>query len=148
MSLAKLSTQILAGGKAAYSYGEPCPDASSLPFSRYIYLFFRVSIANSHMVVSIDCDDAYRTPKDLIKHCLLEHKNDSYRPMPIPSKPETASLPTVPMTLPSYMVIPRDIRQAPILKDRHASIGPWVSISSHLFWLILLLMMLWPLGFA
>jgi hypothetical protein len=73
-----------------------------------------------------DCDDDYRTPKDLINHCLLEHKNDSYRPTPKPSKPGPMTLPKVPLTLPSYMVIPRNIRQGPISKDRHTLIGPWV----------------------
>jgi hypothetical protein len=73
------------------------------------------------------CDDDYKTAKDLFEHCLLEHKDDAYRPTPIPFQAERMELPEVPATVPSYMVIPRDIRQAPISAGRHALVGPWVS---------------------
>lgn len=91
----------------------------------------------SHCVLSVGlidktlhfegCDDDYKTAKDLFEHCLLEHKDDAYRPTPIPFQAERMELPEVPATVPSYMVIPRDIRQAPISAGRHALVGPWVS---------------------
>jgi len=73
-----------------------------------------------------DCDLSFRTPKYLVAHCALEHSNDIRRPSTEPFKPTLMSMPPVPLTLPSYMVVPRDIRQTPISKDRHALLGPWV----------------------
>lgn len=90
----------------------------------------RKSIHSSLSFSFEDCDLTYKTPKGLVTHCLLEHDGDTRRLSSMPFKPTLLDMPPVPLKLPSYMVVPRDIRQTPISKERHALLGPWVNISS------------------
>jgi len=73
-----------------------------------------------------DCDLGYRSSRDLVAHCQQEHGIDRHRPSPTPFKPILIDMPPVPLQMPSYMVVPRDIRQTPVSKERHALLGPWV----------------------
>ncbi|KII82877.1 hypothetical protein PLICRDRAFT_180949 [Plicaturopsis crispa FD-325 SS-3] len=70
-----------------------------------------------------DCDDSFRTPRELLQHHLLNHRSDHLRRTPAPYKPPVFSAPLVPKTLPTYMVEPQDIRQPGISRERHARLG-------------------------
>ncbi|KII95278.1 hypothetical protein PLICRDRAFT_34119 [Plicaturopsis crispa FD-325 SS-3] len=73
-----------------------------------------------------DCDDSFRTPRELLQHHLLSHRSDHLRRTPAPYKPPVFSAPPAPKTLPTYMVEPQDIRQPGISRERHARLGTWV----------------------
>jgi hypothetical protein len=88
------------------------------------------SIHNSPSSCFEDCDLTYKSPKGLVTHYLSEHDGDTRRPSSMPFKPTLLDMPPVPLKLPSYMVVPRDIRQTQISKERHALLGPWVNIYS------------------
>lgn len=106
---------------------------SAVPYSAHT----KVQIFRMHFLINLThcfdcqaCDDLYLSSKDLVAHCFLEHKGEehSLRQPTKPFKPPMPLMPSVPQTMPAYMVVPRDVRPAPISKARHAVLGPWVRI--------------------
>lgn len=93
--------------------------------------FILVPLVSQPHYVPTDCDEDWPTPEKLVAHCDEKHKGDKLRPGPAPFTPSTTFLPPVPPTLPSYMVLPRDVRQASITRERHAVLGPWVSVNTR-----------------
>jgi hypothetical protein len=77
------------------------------------------------------CKDTFSNSRDLLNHNLMKHRNDPLKDSASPVI-YNGTIPTqkLPESLPSYAVVP--VLQTPISIDRHAKLGPWVSIYCNL----------------
>ncbi|KAH0587934.1 hypothetical protein H2248_006686 [Termitomyces sp. 'cryptogamus'] len=72
-----------------------------------------------------DCEESFRTPRQLVKHHQAEHRNDSPKPSDTPFSPILKTPPDAsPPVLPSYLMEP--IQRPSMTKERHGNLGPWV----------------------
>ncbi|KAG6885477.1 hypothetical protein C0993_001342 [Termitomyces sp. T159_Od127] len=72
-----------------------------------------------------DCEESFRTPRQLVKHHRNAHRNDSFKPSNTPFVPTFKTpAPASPLVLPSYLMEP--IQRPSMTKERHDSLGPWV----------------------
>ncbi|KAG5721026.1 pH-response transcription factor pacC, partial [Termitomyces sp. T112] len=71
-----------------------------------------------------DCEESFRTPRQLVKHHQAEHRNDSPKPSDTPFSPILKTPPDAsPPVLPSYLMEP--IQRPSMTKERHGNLGPW-----------------------
>jgi hypothetical protein len=77
-----------------------------------------------------DCKETHESPISLLRHMKLKHTDDSYYlPSTEPFAPEMPkALPELPEYMPAYLHEPYRIRPARISAQRHAHLGPWVSV--------------------
>ncbi|KAG6891708.1 hypothetical protein C0992_010111 [Termitomyces sp. T32_za158] len=77
---------------------------------------------------SVYCKESFRTPRQLVKHHRNVHRNNSPKPSDTPFAPTLKTPPPAsPLVLPSYLMEP--IQRPSMTKERHGSLGPWVSIA-------------------
>ena len=79
-----------------------------------------------------DCDDSFRTAGKLLKHFQAKHGNDELKPAAGILVPRLEAPPEAPKSLPSYMLVTREVLPRKITPDRHKILIPWVSISLEL----------------
>lgn len=77
-----------------------------------------------------DCDESFRTPRQLIKHKRNDHDSSAVlRPTALPvavSSRALGMIPQIPKILPSYMTEYRVVQPASITKSRHEVVMPMV----------------------
>lgn len=81
--------------------------------------------------INVDCERAFASSKELLHHhSSYRHRGQPLKRTPDPFEPvNTEPLPPLPLTLPSYMIIPRRIAQHPISKVVHNWLGAKVSMT-------------------
>lgn len=74
----------------------------------------------------LDCEDRFRTVGQLRRHVDKHAVGSPLKPSCKLFRPTLVPPPEPPATLPSYMVISRQVRQASVPRARHANLYPWV----------------------
>ncbi|RDB20095.1 hypothetical protein Hypma_012842 [Hypsizygus marmoreus] len=83
----------------------------------------------SHAIIPLlcaygDCEESFRSPRQLAKHHQAEHSNDPPKLSASIYAPKLDTPVAIPEVVPSYLIEP--VRRASMSKERHAVIGPWV----------------------
>ncbi|KAG5639688.1 hypothetical protein H0H81_005871 [Sphagnurus paluster] len=72
----------------------------------------------------LDCQESFRTPRQLAKHHRVEHRDTTLKPSAAIFVPTLEPLQEAPKTVASYLLEPA--QPASISRDRHFALGPWV----------------------
>ncbi|KAF8914299.1 hypothetical protein CPB84DRAFT_79379 [Gymnopilus junonius] len=77
----------------------------------------------------LDCDDSFRSPAQLLKHCRLKHQDGILKPSYKPSPPKPLPLQPLPNNgiIPSYLLAIDLVKGEAMSRERHEALGCWVA---------------------
>jgi hypothetical protein len=132
-------THIYFKGRLSSTYGKArhVPTVVSISWSvyliRHLYILLMFPNLSRYQCITIptDCNEMFRTPRQLIKHKRSDHANDTaLRPTAEPSAATVSPEPVIqqiPKTIPFHVHEYSHIQPASITQQRHELIMPSVS---------------------